>query len=178
MLQRRTLAGEARTIGLEALHQIADLSTTEQLAAFDDAISKFPERCVHAKKTAPDPEEVPALRTRGVLSFNPERCRATRDAEDERVSKLKKAVAELNGRLAVPTRPRTDGSALAAAHKLILRAKMGNVFTATLAHVGSIRTIELDRDDAAWEARRKVDGVSIVVTAMVIVSATRHHFVA
>ena len=164
VLQRRTLAGEARTIGVEALGRIAGLPVAEQLAAFEAAIARFPDRCRHARTTAPDPVDVPPLRARGVLSFNPARCRATRSAEDESVSKLKRAIADLNDRLAAPARPRTDGSALAAAHKLILRAKMGNVYAARLVTTGTIRSIELDRDDAAWEARRKADGLSIVVT--------------
>jgi hypothetical protein len=164
VIQRRTLAGEARTIGVDALHRIASLPATEQIAAFEAAIGEFPDRIVRARKTAPDPEEAPPIRARGVLSFNPERCRVTRRAEEQSVSKLHTAVADLNKKLATGSARRTDASVLAAAHKLILHAKMGNVFTARLVETGSIRSIVLDRDDAAWEARRKVDGLSIVVT--------------
>jgi hypothetical protein len=164
VLQRRTLAGEAHTIGVEALLSIASLPASEHVAAFEAAIGEYPERFVHARKTAPDPEDVPPLRAHGVLSFNPERCRLTRAAEEQNVSKLNKAISDLNHRLATPGLRQTEAGALAAVHKLILRAKMGNVFSARLVTSGTIRSIKLDRDDAAWEARRKVDGLSIVVT--------------
>lgn len=164
VLQRRTLAGEACTIGVEALHGIASLPLVEQTAAFDAAIAASPHRRVHARKTAPDPEEVSALRVRGVLSFNPERCRFTRDAEEQRLTRLKTAIDRLNDRLALPGTRSTDGGALAAAHKLILQAKLGNVLTARLVKAGTIRSIELDQDEAAWAARRQADGVSIIVT--------------
>lgn len=164
VLQRRTLAGEASTIGVEALRRIAGLPATEQNAVFDAEIAEFPDRCVHARTTAPDPVDVPPVRVRGVLSFNPEMCRANRAAEEQSVARLKKAIAALNDRIAAQTRKRTDGTVLAAAHKLILQAKMGNVFSVQLVTAGSIRMIEIERDERAWEARRKVDGLSIIVT--------------
>lgn len=164
VLQRRTIAGEAKSIGLEALHRMADLPVAEQTAAFEAAIGECPDRVVRAKVTAPGRVPLPRLRLRGVMSFHPERCRATRSDEERSVLAMKRAVARLNDRLAESSRQSSDASNLAAAHKLILKAKMGNVFTAALVKTGTIRTIELVRDDAAWEARRKVDGLSIVVT--------------
>lgn len=163
-LQRRTRAGEARSIGVEALHRIAALPITEQVSAFDALIAESPERCRHARSTAPDPEVVPPLRTRGVLLFNPEGCRQSHDADEQRLSRLKLAIDRLNDRLAVPGARWTDGSALAAAHKLILAAKFGNVVAARLVRTGTLRAIALDQDEAAWAARRQANGVSVIVT--------------
>lgn len=163
-LQRRTLAGEARSIELRTLHRIAELPEAEQTTAFEAAIGECPQRFVPTRATAPGRVALPRIRLRGVAYFNHERCRATRKSEEKRVSAMRTAVAAYNDRLARTLRHIPDGNAVAAANKMIQKAKMGNVYTARVVKTGATRTIDLIRDEAAWNARRKVDGLFIVVT--------------
>jgi hypothetical protein len=163
-LRRRVHDGEARTIGIDELRTIALLPAAEQRAAFDTAVARFPQRRVNARRTAPElTETVPQL-ARGVLYFNPRRCGEARKTDTASIARLDKAVAEINERITTPNARRTSAGILASVHKRILRAKMGNVLTATLDTSGAHPVVALQRDDDAWAARRKADGVCVMVT--------------
>lgn len=161
-LQLRVFAGHADAVGLQVLRAIARCPKAEQLAAFDSAIARHLGRPIRARSHAPG-MEAPTLRTRGVLYFNPERFVEKRRLDQENLTRVESEVSALNRRLATGTHGRTDGSALAAAHKRIVRYGLGAVLVPRLERHGTLRVVVLDRDDAAWDRRRQADGLALLV---------------
>lgn len=159
-LQLRILAGHADTVTLDALRAIASMPHEDQLAAFEVAAA-VPGPVLHTRAVDPDAQP---LRTRGVLYFNPKRFYEKRRADIENLERLAVMVADQNRRLASGGNQKTDASALAAAHKQIVRVGLGAVVSPRLEVIEGLRTVVLDLDEAAWERRRQADGVAILVS--------------
>jgi hypothetical protein len=158
-IQLRVLAGQADTVSLDELRAIAEKPEAEQRAAFEVAIAT-PGRVTPARSN-PDAKR---LRTRGVLYFNPKRFQDKRDADTKNLKHVAERVAEQNKRLALAGNRRTDASALAAAHKQIVRVGLGAVLSPRMETAEGVRTVVLDLDEEAWERRRQVDGVAVLVS--------------
>lgn len=159
-LQLRVLAGHADAVKLDDLRAIASSAAADQPAAFEAAIAT-PGPVVHARRNAPS---ATPLRTRGVLCFNPRRFIEKRTADLENLRRVTETVEQLNRRLADPKYQRTDGRVLGAVHARILRSKLGSVLSARVERHGGLRTVALVRDEAAWERRRQVDGLAVLIS--------------
>jgi hypothetical protein len=159
-LQLRVLAGEADAVALGDLRAVAAAPEEEQLAAFEAAITLSGTRTRTARVGAPD---TAPLRTRGVLCFSPRRFLEKRQGDAENLRRVEEDVAALNRRLADARNRRTDASALAAAHQRIVRVGLGGVLSPRLEKRDGRRLLVLDRDEAAWARRRRVDGLGVIV---------------
>lgn len=161
-IQLRVLAGQADAIGSTELRMIAQLAPSDQLPAFEAAIALHPDRVVRARGNSPGGQAV-TRRTRGVLYFNAKRFLEKRSADNENLIRVRAYVAELNLRLASKTNHSSDGSALAAAHKRIVRFGLGAVLIPRLGKQDGLRIIALDFDESAWARRRQAHGVTLLV---------------
>jgi hypothetical protein len=162
-LRHRVLAGQADSLGVNELCSLARLPEADQISAFEKAIARQPSRRVKAKRTAPSAENS-GLRARGVLYFNPDRFRAARAADEAGRARVLERVASINLRLASSANRRTDASALAEAHRAILKAKLGSALAPRMEKKEGYREVVLDLDQDAWNRRRQVDGLALLTT--------------
>jgi hypothetical protein len=159
-LQLRVLAGAADHVSLDILRDVAGLPAEEQVAAFDAAVA-VTGPVIHTRMAVPS-ETTP--RVRGVLYFNPNRFLERRAADLEHVAGIEGVVAQQNRSLATGGAQKTDASALAVVYRRIVRVGLGAVLTPHIVTTEGVRTVVLDRDEKAWQRRRSVDGLAILVS--------------
>lgn len=162
-LQLRVLAGAADALPFRTLVSLACLPISEQVQAFDEAIAPKVGRVYRALAGAPGANPA-GVRTRGVLYFNPTRFLEKRDADARHVEQVEAEVVDLNRRLAVVGNRRSDGSALAAAHKRIVSFGLGAVMAPRLDKSDGLRRVVIDQDEIAWRRRRQAYGLAVLVT--------------
>lgn len=161
-LQARALAGEADGCDVADLQAIAKLPAERQGAAFEAAIQRNPvTRPIRARLKSVI--LTPALRTRGVLCFNPALFCRQRGSERDKLKLIDERVERINAGLARPKSTRKDSVVLGEIGALIRKMKLGDAISTRLATSGGVRTLVVDHDEAAWERRRRAYGVSILI---------------
>lgn len=161
-LQTRVLAGEADGCNLADLQAVARLPPGRQDVAFDAAIQRTPAtRPIRARLKSV--VLTPALKTRGVLCFNPLVFVRQQESEREKRKLIDERVERINARLAKPKCTRKDSAILGEIGALVRRMKLGDALSTRLTASGGTRMLVVEYDEAAWARRRRAYGVSILV---------------
>jgi hypothetical protein len=161
-VRERIRSGDADGLSVEQLQHLAAVPAKRQLDELDSLITSTPSKYLKARKN--QLSELPPLQARGALSLNPKRFIEDRQADEERISRIRERVDAINERLASPRSRRKDSSALAEVERLIRKLSMGSVCSTSMNKSGQQRRVVLHIDEDAWRRRRRSDGIALVVT--------------
>jgi transposase len=164
----RILAGDSDRVAPEALRILARLPEEQQVAAFEEAChaaGEGPPLLVTGKMA--QAFGVPALQLRAVVLFTAERFVDQRRGAAQTLTELSAIVDDLNQRLrSVHSHQSREGAAAKASDALKHR-DMLDVFKVEVAelHLGgrTVPQVRLVRDDAVWQRRRRLDGLTLLV---------------
>ena len=161
-VRRRLLSGEADTLGMGQLEQLARVPAERQVEAFDELLITVPlrRRQAQRKRVA----ETLTIKAKGALVFSPSRFLQDRRKERENLARIRAAADDINRRLRHPQCRRSDLSAVREIDRLIHKHGLGTVCTPQLHKVDGVRSVLLDFNTAAWNRRRRSDGLNLVVT--------------
>jgi transposase len=161
-VRRRIENGDADGLSLKQLKEIAAKPTKHQLAELEALLQASPTKHLQARRNlAPKP---PPLRVRAAISLNPRRFIEDRQADEERISRIRKRVDDVNRRLAKPQSRRKDSSAMAEVDRLIRKHALNNVCSTSMKKNSYSRRVVLHIDEKAWRRRRRSDGISLVIS--------------
>lgn len=162
-VRERIDRGDADALGNTQLAQIAAVPLERQNELFDALVSNAKDHYRQARQAHVAGSEPETFSARGALSINLKRLIEDRQADEERLTRIRTRVAEVNRRLNNPRSNRKDSSALAEVDRVIRRQSMGNVCTASMRKTDEGRQVSLNVDPKAWNRRRLSDGLSLVV---------------
>lgn len=170
-LRERTLAGELDGATFNELLRLAAKPEAEQTAAFEElrlrAAGRTPKRPFPSRRNRDLIHEPPPFRVRAVVTFNPEQYLAQRREAQEKLQEFEAFVADLNRRLLSPSSRRTKESALAEVGSELRRRTLTTIYNVSISAVrNDTRTchcVELVRNEAAWQERRRYDGFLLIV---------------
>ena len=163
-LRRRVFQGDADSIHVSALRDVARLPQQEQSAAFEEAVKKHhgaPK--LRPTRSLAEAHLRPPAQVRAVLLFNPDRFLRQRHAAMEQQREIGRLVDELNEGLASPRGRRTAERAKAIVDYRLTRANLLDTFSVETEATGKRGQLVLHRDDQAWAKRRRTDGFTLIV---------------
>lgn len=167
-LQRRVLDGEADRLTPDVLRKVARLSPDEQQEAFEREMKQAGEGPrLSLTRSMARRLDVPFMAVRGVVVFNPERFIEQRRTANRATTELQQTLEEINRRL---RSRRSRRSPEAAASKMYEAIRHRDLMDAYLVEVvaqeldgRSVHQLRLVMNENAWQRRRRVDGLSLIV---------------
>jgi hypothetical protein len=168
LLQERLLQGEAKTLTLDELLNIADLDTRRQTPAFD----KLLERAAKEDRKPAVARSIldlcrRSLLVRRVVSFSPQQVLQRRATIRKRLEHLHEQVGLLNQGQRERQRPRGEVHMLADLRRILDRLHWIDAFeVSTRRRRGKGRSwheLVLTRNEKEWKRRRRLDGFSVLV---------------
>jgi hypothetical protein len=154
----RIRTGDIDKLDLADLIGIARLPVEQQLERIEQ-LQADPARMRHSARRG----AAFGYDARAVVSFSPSRLLENRRHDEENVASVATLVEDVNRRLAHRSSRRTDASAIGEVTELIRKHGLGSVLSVEIVTAGPSRQIVVHFDEAAWRARRRGDGINVIV---------------
>jgi hypothetical protein len=169
-IQKTILAGEAESLSFNFLRYLRRLNPAEQRRLFKQALAKAQSKAGQ-KSPRVQPRQRPRALVdeplRAVVYFNPEMFVRQRQFASERMAQISSFIDDLNRRLASPQSRRSTASIHAEVGAKLKRYNLLDAFEIDVAtypsDIGPRFKVTLTIDKAAWQRRRRHDGLCLLI---------------
>lgn len=160
-LQQRVLAGEAAGQPIKRLVDVATLEDDEETVrqAFEELVESAPTK-PGGKAGRRKGRQVTTATVQVAAYFNPERWVDRRLNARSKLEAIEAWIDELNERLARPTSRMTHDTIVGRVHQRLREEGMVTLYEVTIED----GQVELELDEQAWRHRRRLDGLSVIVS--------------